>query len=220
MLELRQAASKDILRYQISLLYAQLQLLQDHAGDHERCPCEMKDETSEFCIPKHCIAIAEGYCLETIPMTDNEQLKQVLNHIKNGTGDLRREYEEAQELGKEPAYAEIAQWARESRKELEPYLWTYKKQPDKEGIEMGIDPILAEVTNQICSTGVCFAGKKKGRLPICNQAQRELLEDCILEVKKKIKETGYKGNPFAICRRSIGCRIGGSEKYEERVAIK
>jgi hypothetical protein len=140
------------------------------------------------------------------------------------------------ETGKEPPYDQIAEWARGSRKELEPYLWRYK-QPvsvmhqslnmcsgnrcsNKSGgeVRMAIDPILDEVASQICSSGICLGAKGKGRLPICSAEQARKLEDCILDVKEKIKETGYKGNPYAICRANLGCRRGGSRKYEARVA--
>jgi len=54
-------------------------------------------------------------------------------------------------------------------------------------------------------------------LPICSPTEAKALERCILDVKAKIKETGYKGNPHAICRSSLGCRRGGSRKYERKV---
>jgi len=125
-IKLEAPASEELLNWQKTMLYAQLQLLGDHAGDHERCACEKKDETGEFCIAKHLTAIAEGYCTETIPMTGDESLKQALSQIRNGATDLRREYLEAMTAGKEPPYDLIAQFAREARKELEPFLWQYK----------------------------------------------------------------------------------------------
>ena len=57
----------------------------------------------------------------------------------------------------------------------------------------------------------------KSKLPICTRTEAKKLERCILDVKAKIAETGYKGSPFAICRRSLGCRFGGSKKYEQKV---
>jgi len=80
------------------------------------------------------------------------------------------------------------------------------------------DPILAEVTRQVCSSGICLGAKGKDKLPICSAEQAKALERCILDVKEKIKETGYKGNAYAICRASLGCRRGGSRKYEAKVA--
>jgi hypothetical protein len=87
----------------------------------------LKTETREFCLPKHLITLGEGYCLETIPMTSDQSLKDTLMQIKNGAADLRREYEEAQEAGREPPYADIAQFARDARKAIEPYLFRYKQ---------------------------------------------------------------------------------------------
>jgi hypothetical protein len=61
--------------------------------------------------------------------------------------------------------------------------------------------------------GVRFArGDKTDRLSICSPSEARKLERCILDVKKKIKETGYKGNPYAICRASVGCRFGPGMK--------
>jgi len=57
----------------------------------------------------------------------------------------------------------------------------------------------------------------KSKLPICTRTEAKKLERCILDVKAKITETGYQGNPFAICRASLGCRLGGSRKYERKV---
>ena len=57
----------------------------------------------------------------------------------------------------------------------------------------------------------------KRKLPICTRIEKKKLEDCILIAKAKIVETGYRGSPFAICRRSLGCRLGGSKKYERKV---
>jgi len=128
-IELNKPTSEEMLNWQLTMLYAQLQLLGDHAGDHERCACEKNDETGEFCIAKHLTAIAEGYCTETIPMTGNGGLKQTLSQIRNGATDLRREYLKAMTAGKEPAYNDIAGFARDARKELEPYLWKYKSEP-------------------------------------------------------------------------------------------
>ena len=371
---LQKPASEEMKNWQLTMLYAQLQLLGDHVLDHERCPCEMKDETAEFCVAKHLTAIAEGYCTETIPMTGDESLKQALFQIRNGATDLRREYLKAMTNGEEPSYNQIAQFARDARKELEPYLWKYKQtvgaaaptvlhqvassystlerlrnpnyslnktggelkmadpllaeialkgetyiealiigeraskqltllvdtgatyvglkqndidelglhyigvadfgraekkvklhtysgmlqydgqtisitvasqkmpvlgyqalellelkvNPVAREVEVAQDPILAEVTSQICSTGICMAKpKKKGMLPICSPSQAKALRRCSEDVKAKLpskckpywskppeKQPEECYNPFAVCRSSIGCRLGGSKKYE------
>ena len=57
----------------------------------------------------------------------------------------------------------------------------------------------------------------KSKLPICTRTEAKKLERCILDVKAKIKETGYRGNPFAICRSALKCRLGGSKKYERKI---
>ena len=88
------------------------------------------------------------------------------------------------------------------------------------------DPILAEVTRQICSTGVCLAEpKKKGKLPLCTPSQAKSLERCILDVKAKMpssckphwskpasKQPEGCVNPFSVCRSSLGCRLGGRKE--------
>jgi len=215
-------ASKEMLNWQFIMLYAQLQLLGDHVLDHGRCPCEKKDETGEFCIAKHLTAIAEGYCTETIPMVDNDALKQVLSRIRNGATDLRREYLKAMIKGKEPLYDDIAEFARDARKELEPYLWQYKG-----GVAMKMfDPLLAEITRQVCSTGICLAeSRKKSKLPICSAPEKKKVEQCILDVKAKLpnkcepywsksasKQPDDCVNPWAVCRASLGCRPGSRKE--------
>jgi len=215
--------------------------------------------------------------------------------------------------GKEPAYNDIAGFARDARKELEPYLWKYKSEPapalfsnvcrgsncynnkegevkmaknpvgtkkvelimsiineevcqglrpevvaerakilgkmDKEDLDahyrgllkrryerrkeiskdvfrglgkpipayLAQDPILAEITKQLCSTGVCFAKPKKGEFPVCSPSRAEARESCIREVKERNIEagcrpegTGSKKCPsaFAVCTASVGCRPG------------
>jgi hypothetical protein len=78
---------------------------------------------------------------------------------------------------------------------------------------------------------VCFArGDKTDRLPICSPSEAKALERCITKVKAKQPkycekewhkppEEMRKGcyNPWAICRASVGCRLGGMPKYEERI---
>ena len=54
------------------------------------------------------------------------ELRDIFSRIAGGANDLRRAYEEAREAGKEPPYSQIAEFAREARKELEPFLWKYK----------------------------------------------------------------------------------------------
>ena len=266
---LAKPASEEMQNWQLTMLYAQLQLLGDHAGDYERCVCEKKDETGEFCVAKHLTAIAEGYCTETIPMTGDDSLKQVLSQIRNGATDLRREYLKAMSEGKEPAYDDIVEFARDARKELEPYLWRYKThQPASDYITLhqaeprwcyGVksvdtqlgrfapalfsnictggkcynggevkmaDPILAEITRQICSTGICLAEpKKRSKLPICTASEKKKLESCILAVKAKLpakcepywskpanKQPEDCVNPWAVCRASLGCRLGSRKE--------
>ena len=100
---------------------------------------------------------------------------------------------------------------------------TYKKGSE---VQMKQDPILAEVTSQICSSGICLA--KRSKLPICSPSQAKVLERCILDVKAKLpakckpywskpleEQPGRCYNAWAVCRSSVGCRLGGSKKYEK-----
>jgi len=93
-------------------------------------------------------------------------------------------------------------------------------------MKMKQDPILAEVASQICSSGICLAERSK--LPICSPAQARKLENCILDVKAKLpakckpswskppkKQPEGCYNAWAVCRSSVGCRLGGSKKYEK-----
>lgn len=121
--QLEAPATKLMLDWQLRKLIGQSLLLQDHCIDVS-CPCEA-DESIEYCIPKTLIAI-QAYAEETYPMTDKDELKAMLEKIGGGANDLRRAYEEAREARKEPPYAEIATFARDARKELEPFLWQYK----------------------------------------------------------------------------------------------
>lgn len=57
--------------------------------------------------------------------------------------------------------------------------------------------------------------EKRKVLPICSPEQAKRLEACIIRVKGKAGT--YKVNSFAVCRSSLKCRIGGSEKYEAKV---
>ena len=92
------------------------------------------------------------------------------------------------------------------------------------------DPILAEITKQLCSTGVCFASPKKGKLTICSPSQAEALRRCSEDVKAKLpskckpywskppaKQPEGCYNAFSVCRASLGCRLGGGKKYEAKV---
>ena len=84
------------------------------------------------------------------------------------------------------------------------------------------DPLLAEITKQICSTGICFAeSKEKSKLPICTASQAKDRESCILKVKERNVEagcrpegTGSKKCPsaFAVCTASVGCRPGNRKE--------
>lgn len=120
-------SSPAMLRWQLDRLMGQLMLLGDHASD-STCPCTYgySDPTgryvSESCIPKHLLAIQE-YCTETIPMTDDEKLQGILQEI----GDKAREIRAAEIeklCGKEVTQIDIVDWTRDSRKELEPFIYS------------------------------------------------------------------------------------------------
>jgi hypothetical protein len=67
----------------------------------------------------------QAYAEETIAMTEDARLKDTLSGIAGAANDLRRAYEESPE-DKRP-YADIAQFARDARKAIEPYLFQYKQ---------------------------------------------------------------------------------------------
>jgi len=115
-IELRQ----EMLKWQLKKLIQHFILLQDHSTD-QSCPCELALSEQEKCIPKHLTAI-EAYATETIPMTDNPELKEALRAIAGGASDLLRDI-----WGKEVVeYPEIEAWAREMRKKLEPFFFEQK----------------------------------------------------------------------------------------------
>ena len=335
---LQKPASEKMITWQTRKLYGQLALLQEHSSDSS-CPCELTTE-HEFCVPKHCVHI-QSLAEESATMAEGE-LRDIFSRIAGGANDLRRAYEEAREAGKEPPYSQIAEFAREARKELEPFLWKYKskrehayelaqaeprwcllqgrrvasRQPHrleitgsipapatnsdwcynnngdevkmatdksicrqlgrllkeepwgsdmlrdyslrleyqakqaaecpkiqreayeraaivrnaitslmqatyKKGseVQMKQDPILAETTRQICSTGVCFA-KSPELLPICSPIRARKLDRCIKKVEKRNIEGGFPKEglgtkeapiPYAVCRSALKCRLGGKK---------
>jgi hypothetical protein len=111
-----------MLNWQLRKLTGQLMLAQEHASDTS-CPCEYSDE-HEYCLVKHLIHI-QSLAEETIAMTEDARLKDILSGIAGAANDLRRAYEESPE-DKRP-YADIAQFARDARKAIEPYLFRYKQ---------------------------------------------------------------------------------------------
>ena len=79
---------------------------------------------------------------------------------------------------------------------------------NKEGEVKMSDPILAEVTRQVCSTGMCFSKPgKKSKLPICTSSQAKARESCIRQLKPRQK-AGEIRSAFAVCTATIGCRPG------------
>ncbi len=121
-LEMKNEASAKMIEWQFRKLMGQLLLTQEHSSDLS-CPCELSSEY-EYCLPKHLIAI-QSYAEETMPMTENGKAREVLQGIAGGANDLRRAYEEAGSEEQRP-YGEITEFVRQSRKGLEPYLFTYK----------------------------------------------------------------------------------------------
>ena len=210
-IKLEAPASEELLNWQKTMLYAQLQLLGDHAGDHERCACEKKDETGEFCIAKHLTAIAEGYCTETIPMTGDESLKQALSQIRNGATDLRREYLEAMTTGKEPPYSDIANFSREARKELEPYLWQYKLKM----VEELHQPLSSYALSSILST----IGKNSHSLNLNGPMfQSVVVSNPIFGKKKEVTMLVDTGSKRTTIPKSLADELGFSFVGEEDVS--
>jgi hypothetical protein len=120
--DLQSPASEKMLNWQLRKLTGQLMLTQEHSTD-QSCPCEYSDE-HEYCLVKHLIHI-QSLAEETIAMTEDAKLKDTLSSIAGAANDLRRAYEESPE-DKRP-YADIAQFARDARKAIEPYLFRYKQ---------------------------------------------------------------------------------------------
>ena len=229
--ELESPASNAMLQWQYKMLIAELQQLQLHAGD-PHCPCSLAD-LGEWCIPKHALSIA-SLAAETATM-DNANT-QLFYELQEAADEMHEKTKTAL-CGRGEA-PDVVMWAREQRKKIEPLYYTCEVVSTGEveeaptlfqnwcyggngkgekkicgGMVEMADALLAEIARQICTSGACFArGDKKAKLPICSPMEAKVLERCILDVKAKIKETGYKGSPFAICRASVGCRFGKGKK--------
>ena len=101
-----------------------------------------------------------------------------------------------------------------------------KVNPVAREVEVAQDPLLAEITKQVCSTGACFAkGSNPKKLSICSASEKKKLEWCILDVKAKLpskcepywsksasKQPDDCVNPWAVCRASLGCRPGNRKE--------
>ena len=144
---LQKPASQKMMKWQLKAITGELLLLQRHAQDSS-CPCELSTEY-EMCQPKHLLAI-ETYALETKAMTGDFALAELLHNIAGAADDLSRIYQEAPE-NKRP-YVQIAEFARDARKELEPYLWQYKSKSDD---EREVQPVPVLFSN-ICTGDRCF----------------------------------------------------------------
>ena len=145
-------ASELMNSWQLRKIYGQLLLTQEHSQSLD-CPCELSSE-AEYCIPKHLIHI-QSLTEESIPMFEDEKIKELLGRIAGGANDLRRAYEEAREADEEPPYDDIVDFSREARKELEQYLWRYKggtvsiPEADARMLEVAVTPTVEKVTKKI-----------------------------------------------------------------------
>ena len=117
-----------MVKWQLDRLIGQLVLVGDHAAD-TTCPCTFgySDPTgryaSETCIPKHLLTI-DAYCVETIPMIEDEKLKEILEQISSDAREIR-EKEIDKLCGKEVEQTDITSWSRDKRKILEPFIYSF-----------------------------------------------------------------------------------------------
>jgi len=121
-------SSPAMVKWQLDRLIGQLVLVGDHAAD-TTCPCTFgySDPTgryaSETCIPKHLLTI-DAYCVETIPMIEDEKLKEILEQISSDAREIR-EKEIDKLCGKEVEQTDITSWSRDKRKILEPFIYSF-----------------------------------------------------------------------------------------------
>ena len=140
---MEQPVSENLVLWQYRKVMGELLLTQAHSSD-KSCPCELSSE-AEYCLPKHLIAL-QAYAEETMAMVEDEKAKGMLLALAEGANDLRREYEEAEKA--ERPYDKITEFARQSRKELEPFLFKYKQSGTKLFQRSSIEE-LKQVTAQI-----------------------------------------------------------------------
>jgi len=185
--EVKQEASSEMLNWQYEKLIGQLTLLQEHSIDLT-CPCELSNE-HEKCIPKHLITIS-SYCYETIPMSESSEVKEKLKQIAGAAEDLKREYLEAKNKNNEPPYNDMAEFARNARKEIEPYIFTYKGGEKSQGNgnhEVNLKNVLQKQftipygstcrdprTGQFLSMEEC--GARRGELVLLGSRYRDFLK--------------------------------------------
>jgi len=107
---------KPILRWQYEQIAKCLLLIQGHGANIE-CPCSSE---GEMCLRKHYLEL-EALCEETLPICDDDNIKQKLFDLAKEARELRAD-EELKLCGKESKLdTDTADWAREWRKQFEQY---------------------------------------------------------------------------------------------------
>jgi len=120
---------KPILKWQYEVLVKELLLLQGHSSDPS-CPCQSEGEA---CIRKHLLTI-EALAEETVAIEPDEDKKYFLNILTNEAKEHRK-LEEQKLCGKEVESEDLAEWARDKRKQIEEYsLACSLMETEKEGI--------------------------------------------------------------------------------------
>jgi hypothetical protein len=176
--------SHKMLDWQYSQMLWDLGELQRHASD-PTCPCRLSKDLGENCLAKHSLALS-GIAAETAAM-DAGHFELLM--------DLSAEAKEKHEgmrafLCDKEDEPEFMDWSRQWRKKVEP-LYYY---------------------------GYCKLELHQDKTTVCTPAQKKRRERCIKHIKaantarrcSRPEGTGTKRCPnvFAVCNKSIGCRIG------------
>jgi len=107
-----------ILKWQYDQIVKELLLLQGHQEDPS-CPC---DSGGEMCTRKH-LAAVEAYGEETSGIEKDEEMRFKLTELARQAKE-RREQEEQALCGDDVPPADLLDWARDWRKELEAHSLT------------------------------------------------------------------------------------------------
>ena len=194
--------SRQMLEWQYYQILGELIELQRHASD-PTCPCRLSKDLGENCLAKHSLGLSV-IASETAAM-DSEHRELLM--------DLSAEAKERHEgmkafLCDKEDEPEFQEWSRQWRKRIEP-LYYYGACP----LEMHAEHSEVEVPQPVLM--------QSGRAvyqSVCTPAQKERRERCILHVKAANNKRGCCKpdgndsktcpNPFAVCNKSVGCRIG------------
>ena len=105
---------KPILKWQYEQIIKELLLLQEHASDPS-CPCETENE---MCFRKHLFLI-EAYAQETLTIEDDDEMNPRLDTLAKEAKEFRRMQEKVLRGENVEFPIELADWARDWRKQFE-----------------------------------------------------------------------------------------------------